>query len=265
MTSSNQPKVLIFDLETAPMQSWIWSPGKQYVGHKNLVKGQDQYRIICIGYAWNDGKPAKCIDWGYDEQSTKRCVEEFDTIAKTADLIIGKNSARFDVPMLNSCRMLAGLPGLPAWALSHDDLEQQMRKYFRLPSQSLDYISKHLGLGGKDKMEMQDWIDICEKNDNGEKSLKKMVKYCKKDVEDTRMLWKMLSEHFDSKFNYNRFIEEAFNMCCKHADCGSSNLKKDGIRQNGQGKFQCYTCSECGRYAGRTTISKLTGKEGGIR
>ncbi len=257
---TNTTRVLFFDLETKPLQAWVWSPGKQYVGHKSLVEGYDQYGIICIGYAWNDGKPAKCIDWGYGEQSTERVVEEFDKIAKTADLIVGKNSKRFDVPMLNSCRMLAGLPGLPDWALSHDDLEQQMRKYFRLPSQSLDYISKHLGLGGKDKMEMQDWIDICLENENGQAKLKKMVKYCKKDVEDTRTLWTKLSEHFDSKFNNARFRD--LGMACKHADCGSVNIALNGTRMSGGSKYQTYTCSDCGRYAGKTAISALTGNPG---
>lgn len=258
-----KPKILFFDLETRPLQAWIWGPGEQYVGHKNLVKDHDQFGIICIGYAWNDNKPAQCIDWGYGEQSTAKVVEEFDKIAATADLIVGKNSAKFDVKMLNACRMLAGLPGLPTWASSHDDLEQQMRKYFRLPSQSLDYISKQLGIGGKHKMEMQDWIDIVEENENGLKSLKKMVNYCKKDITDTRTLWQTLSQHFDSKFNNARF--QGLGMACKHADCGSANIRNNGTRMAQGTKYQNYICSDCGRYAGKAAISMKTGKVGSIK
>ena len=255
-----KPKILFFDIETSPLQAWIWSQGQQYVNHKQLVKGHSRWGIICICYAWNDGKPAKSIDWGWEEQDTGKVIQEFDEVVKTADLIIGKNSKRFDVPMINAARMFAGLPGLPQWALAHDDLEQQMRKYFRVPSQSLDYYSKELGIGGKDKMEMQDWIDIVEKND--ERKLTKMIKYCKKDITDTRTLWNKLSEHFDSSFNLARFSGER--LACKHANCGSLDLIKFGTKCSGGKKYQMYSCKSCGRYAGKTLISYLTGNEGAI-
>lgn len=253
-----KPKILFFDIETSPLQAWVWQQGQQYINHNQLVNGYSRWGIICIGYAWNDDKPAQSIDWGYEEQDTKKVVEEFDKIAAEADLIVGKNSKRFDVPMINAARMFAGLPGLPQWALSHDDLEQQMRRYFRVPSQSLDYYSKQLGIGGKDKMELQDWIDICEKNDPAK--LKKMVKYCKKDIEDTRYLWNYLSQHFDSQFNSARFKET--DIACKHADCGSKEVYKNGTRMAVSIKYQLYCCCKCGRYAGRAAILKnqKTGK-----
>ena len=160
MTTSKHPRILFYDLETKPLQAWVWSTGKQVVRHGQLVNKHSRYGIICVTYCWNDGKPAKSIDWGYEEQNTDKLVEEFDKIIKQADHIIGKNNKRFDDKMLNAARMFAGLPAMPEWVRYTDDLEQQMRKYFRLPSQSLDYISSQLGLGGKIKMEMQDWIDI---------------------------------------------------------------------------------------------------------
>jgi hypothetical protein len=176
-------------------------------------------------------------------------VAEFDEIIKTADHVIGKNNKRFDDKMLNACRMLAGLPGMPEWTRYTDDLEQQMRKHFRLPSQSLDYISHQLGLGGKIQMQMQDWIDIVEKNSNGEKALKKMIKYGKKDVEDTRTLWNIVSEHFEPKFNVGVFND--LKMACKR--CASQDVVCNGSKLSGGIKYQQYKCRSCGHYAGRTT------------
>ncbi len=142
----NKGHILFYDMETAPLQAWVWSPGKQYVGHKQLVKDHNRYGIICITYCWNDGKPAQCIDWDYDLQDTGNVVEQFDKVLRTADHVIGKNNKRFDDKMLNAARMFAGLPGMPDWVRYTDDLEQQMRRYFRLPSQSLDYISDQFQL-----------------------------------------------------------------------------------------------------------------------
>jgi hypothetical protein len=256
-----KPKILFYDIETSPLKAWIWQCGQQYVGHKSLDKNHSMWGIICVTYCWNDGKPAKVIDWGFEEQSTGEVVRQFDEIIKQADFTIGKNSDKFDTKMINANRMFAGLPGLPQWTKYTDDLEKQMRRYFRLPSQSLDYLSGQLGLGGKIKMEMQDWIDIVEKNSNGVKSLKKMIKYGKKDVEDTRTLWNKLSQHFDSKWNQAIFQGDV--LACKYADCGSTNLHRDGIRQSGKTKYQGWECADCKRYAGRSPLS-LKGKEGQV-
>lgn len=259
---SIKPKILYYDLETSPLQAWIWGCGKQFIGHKQLVKGYQRWGIICATYCWNDNKPAQVIDWGYEEQNTSKVIEEFDKIIKQADWTIGKNSDRFDTKMINSARMFAGLPGMPEWTKYKDDLEVMMRRYFRLPSQSLDYISGQLGFGGKIKMEFQDWIDICEKNKDGETKFKKMLKYGKKDVEDTRALWNKLSEHFEPKFNMATFTNEA--LICKYADCGSANIICNGTRVSAKTRYQCYNCSDCGRYAGRVPLSNVQNKPGRI-
>lgn len=252
------PKILFFDLETSPLKAYIWQLGKQVVRHGQLDKSCSQYGIICCTYCWNDGKPAKALDWGYEEQDTKKVIKEFDEIIKSADIVIGKNNNRFDNKMLNACRMFAGLPGYPEWIKYTDDLERQMRKYFRLPSYALDYVSGQFGLGGKIKMEFQDWIDIVEKTENGEKSFKKMIKYGKKDVEDTRALWNYMSSHFETKINVARYND--IEMGCRH--CGSTNLKKDGTKVSGGCKYQQYECLDCWHYAGRTKLSDLTQREG---
>lgn len=257
----DKPRILFYDIETSPLRAWVWKLGEQYVGHTQLDNAYSRYGIICVTYCWNDDKNAKVIDWGYEEQDTAAVVESFDQIIQQADFTIGKNSDRFDTKMINACRMFSGLPGLPEWTKYTDDLEKQMRRYFKLPSQSLDYISSQLGLGGKIKMEMSDWINIVEKTPLGKECFTRMLKYGKKDVEDTRFLWNKLVEHFDPKFNYGVW-KGSLDILCKHADCGSSNIRKNGTRATGQTRYQEYLCNECGRYAGRTTISKIKQEEG---
>jgi DNA polymerase elongation subunit (family B) len=234
--TTKKPRILFFDLETTPLKAYIWGLGKQVVRHNQLVNNYSQWGIICATYCWNDGKPAQVIDWGYEEQDTGKVVREFDEIIKQADHIIGKNNKRFDDKMLNMARLFNNVPSMPEWSRTNDDLEQQMRRTFRLPSHSLDYISNQLGLGGKIKMQFQDWIDIVEKTPNGMKAFNKMLKYGKKDVEDTRKLWNILSKHFDPKFNAE--VDACFN-------CKSFKRKKSGFSYTSQGRKQRYTCLEC--------------------
>lgn len=292
---NNNPKVLIYDIETSLMLAYLFSLGKQRVNHSQLLASKSMWDIICINYCWNDGSAAKTIKWT-PERGTAGVIEDFDKIIDEADLIIGKNSDRFDAKMINAQRMFAGLPGKPYWTLGNDDLEKQMRKYFRLPSQSLDYISGQLGYGGKIKMEFSDWVAISQwmdvqvlasdpslafdayaldavcnrffKDDmgnilqRGEKAMNKMCKYGRKDVTDTRDVWNYCLQHFDPKFNMNAWLSPLDTPVCKHTDCGSSNIKKDGTRMQVSGRVQIYRCNDCGRQACKTSISSRTGKEG---
>lgn len=248
---SAKPKILFYDIETTPVRAYIWRPGKQVIRHGQLHKSCNVTNIICIGYCWNDDRPAKVLYWDYNTQNCEKLIEKFDLLIKKADVTIGKNSDRFDVKHINTQRMLHGLPGLPEWAKYTDDLEKQMRKYFALPSQSLDYISGLLGFGGKNPMEFNDWIEIVEQGKNGKALQRKMGEYCAKDVEDTRAVWNRLEAHITPKFNYSTFYNE---FCC--TTCGSSRVIKNGTRIAGKSIYQHYYCNEHGGYAGRATISK---------
>lgn len=254
----SKPRILFYDLETTPLKAYVWGLGKQVVRHGQLDDAHDMYQIICITYCWNDNKKAKAITWvGPGHEDNELMIVEFDELVKAADITIGKNSDRFDVKHINSQRMLNDLDPMPEWSKYTDDLEKQLRKHFYLPSYGLDYISKKLGLGGKDKMEFQDWIDILERNDK--KKLKKMVTYGKKDVEDTRELWNYLSRHFEPKFNAG--LGSVAPAC---RNCGSTDVRPNGTRQSGQTVFQQYFCRNHNGYAGRAPISKK-GKIGDVR
>lgn len=241
------PRILFYDIETKPLLAYIWRLGEQAVYHHQLADQGNAYGIICISYAWNDGAPAKTIDWGYKAQDSTKVIREFDKVIKQADITIGKNSDRFDVKHINTQRMLNGLPALPEWMDYTDDVEKQLRKFFVFPSYSLDYVSKVLGLGGKVKMEFGDWIDIVEQKN--EKSFQKMLAYNRKDVEDTRAIWNKIRPHVKPKMNQATFYQDF-----RCTNCGSQDLRKDGIRRLGKTTYQTYFCRGHNGYAGRVII-----------
>lgn len=248
---NKKPRILFYDIETKPIAAYIWSLGKQVVRHGQLIKGLDQYDIICITYCWNDNKPAKSLDWNYKKQNSKQMISEFDKLIKMADITIGKNSDSFDVKHINAQRFLHGLKPIPDWIRYTDDLQKQLKKYFKFPSQRLDYVSSMLGYGGKIKMEFDDWINIVEKNKHGFKSFKKMIQYGKKDVEDTRAIWNKVSKYIEPKFNFSTYSNV---LCCK--TCGSKNIVQNGKRISGGCRYQTYLCKDHQGYAGRITINK---------
>jgi len=251
-------KILFYDIETTPLKAWVWRLGEQVVRHDHLDDDYNSYGIICIGYKWNDGKPARILQWGYNEQDTEKVVREFDELANKADVVIGKNSDRFDVKHINAQRLISGLPGLPTYLMNTDDLEKQIRKNFAFPSYSLDYLAKALlKNSGKDRMEFDDWINIVERKSR--ESYRKMLKYCKKDVEDTEKLWDFAKAHFKPRFNM-----ATFNRGVSCSNCGSNNIKKNGTRNRGKTIFQMYYCNDHGGYAGDAPINLNKGTVGKI-
>ncbi len=278
---NKKPKILFYDIETTPILTWNWRLGDQTVRHGQLVDFTDLVKyvlsktnidrrskkelatiadsefdkrfnytdIICITYCWNDGKKAKSLDWGYKEQDSSHMITEFDKLVKKADVTIGKNSDRFDVKHINTLRMLHNIYPLPDWAMYTDDLEKQMRKHFNLPSNSLDYFSNLMDIGGKVKMEFQDWIDICLQLKK--KSFDKMIRYGKKDVEDTRHLWNRVSGYITPKYNVAKHYG---GLRCTY--CGSDKIHKNGTRRKGQTTYQRFECNDHGGYAGRCVIKK---------
>ena len=245
-----KPKILFYDIETTPLLAWVWSTGEQYIGHHQLHKDRNMWDIICITYCYNDGKPAKHIDFDYNKQDSKKLIQEFDKLVADADIVIGKNNKRFDDKMVNAIRMFHDLPCDASWIRYTGDLEKQMRKHFRLPSQSLDYISNKLGFGGKIPMVMQDWIDIVTRHpERGLKAFKKMIKYGKKDILDTRNLWNYLEKHFEPILHVGLLQDDEALRC---RACGSEKLHYHDMRGTGLTMYYRYNCQDCG-FRNKTT------------
>jgi len=248
-TSIEPPEILYYDIETTPIRVWTFRLGEQHINHTQIV-GDDKVDIICITYCWDTG-PAHSVDWGYEAQDSKPMIEAFDKIIAQADITIGQNSDSFDVKHINTQRMLHGLPPFPDWADITDDTLKQVRRHFKFPSNKLDYMSSMLGFGGKVKMDMQYWIDIVEKNENGLKSFNRMIRYGKKDVIDTRKVFHKIKPHIKPKLNMATFYGDV-----RCTNCGSLDIEPSQIKQSATIKRQYFRCNAHGGYAGRATILK---------
>ena len=275
---SPKVNILVYDIETCLHLGHYFSLGKQVLRHNQLLKGYFfRPHVMCITYKWLHEKKTHILTWGSSEKDEQHMLSEFDKLIKTADVVIGKNSNRFDNKHINTQRLLSNVPGMPEWIKHTDDLESQMRRYFYLPSYSLDYFSELLGFGGKDKMQFGDWQDMAnyrmwqltkqsaslltmltgsdveEIKKKGIKATDKMFKYGKKDTKDTSDLIKYCATHFEWKYNA---AAKHGDRRCKNPICGSTRIKKNGTRVAGLTRYQHFACSACGSYAGKATIRK---------
>lgn len=266
-------KMLIYDIETGLMKARLFRLGEQRIGHNQLDPTHNEHSIICITAKFY-GK-AKIYKFQGED-----AVEQFDKLARTADVCLGKNSDRFDVKHINTARAMQGLKPYPEWMDTNDDLEKQLRKHFAFPSQSLDYISKIIGTGGKEKMEFDDWAKIQDYTDllkiqenvsisakelnhlslvlfkkkaskvdaDGYKALKKMVHYNVKDVLDTEAVLVKFLPYV--KLRHNAATRQEGQGCII---CGSLDLMPLKIIFKGKVKYQQFECLAHNGYAGKCT------------
>lgn len=168
-------KTLYFDIETSYYLSKIWQPGyKQFVSYDSVVKYGE---IICISYSWNDEKEVTCLKWDRN-QSDKDMISEFINILNEADIIVGHNVDRFDLPWVRTRAMFHNLEMLPRYK-TVDTLKLAKSK-FRFPSNKLDALGEYLGLGRKIKVDYGLWDRVVEKKDLN--ALQEMMDYCNQDV-----------------------------------------------------------------------------------
>lgn len=271
-------KLLIYDIETGLLLAWMFALGEQVIRHNQLLECADMFSILTISYKWYGDSKITILE-GSD------ALERFDKVAREADVIIGKNNFRFDDKRLNTDRLLKGLPPFPEWAARSDDLEQQLRRYFAFPSYSLDAISTHLGLGGKEKMEFNDWVDIAKLKlinnfirvlpkkashahieaftrtlfkeghlkvvRKGKLALKKMGHYNGKDVLDTEAILKKVLPYIKLRKNASASTKDGIGC----VTCGSLALVPTKIVTVGKTKYQEFRCLDHDGYAGRCTFT----------
>lgn len=231
-------KRLFFDLETSPCIGFFWKPGyKLSIGHDNIIS---ENAVICASYKWQDEKKVHTLTW--DKGDDKKLFEKFLPIVEKADEIVAHNGDRYDVPWINTRALKHGLGPVPIWKTV--DTLAIARKRFRFNSNRLDYIGKFLFGEGKIETGFGLWKDIVM--NNCPKSMKKMVKYCEKDVLLLQSVWEEIEKYHNVK-SHAGVLAGKPRWTCPH--CGSVNVSKSKTRTTAGGGIQHQMkCKDCGSY-----------------
>jgi len=237
------PKILMFDIETTPMPVWVWSFGKQYVPHTNILKDNDGLQRFWYVLSW-------AAKWLYDDNTIsdvltpeeavgrddKRIMESIWKLLDEADIVVAHNGDRFDIRKLNARFILNGMnPPSPYKSI---DTLKIARKEFAFSSNKQDFLTKTFGVSEKLKTEFQLWIDCMDGN---KERLAEMLKYNKRDVIGLEQVYLKLRPYIRNHPNLGILMDD--NVC---PSCGSKNLKAANATYfTSSNEYPVFRCGGC--------------------
>lgn len=230
------PKTLIFDIETSPIEAYLWHLWEQRVRPDQLKK---DWFIISWSAMWLDWTkvfsevltPSEAKKW-----NDKRIVKELWKVIDEADIIVAHNLDKFDKLKANTRFLKHGLPH-PSPYQGIDTLKVA-KKEFKISSNKLDYLCWFLGIDRKTETWGLDLWKDCVAWDK--KALKKMDEYCQNDVAILKKVYYKLRPYIRNHPNYG--VYKNAKIC---PNCGNKKIEwKDTFKTNSN-KFLAWRCKEC--------------------
>lgn len=235
-----QKERLFFDIEVSPNVVLSWRTGYELsISPDNIL---EERAIICICWKWEGEKKIHSLEWD-KKQCDKKMLEKFIPILNSATEAIGHNGDRFDLKWIKGRCLFHRIPTYPRYTTI--DTLKIARANFNLNSNKLDYIAQFLGFGGK--METGGfglWKSIVL--DKCEKSLSKMVRYCKKDVALLERVFQELRSYAPHTTHYG--VKDGLEAhTCPNCTSTKTGLQKTRTSATGAIKRQMQ-CKRCGTY-----------------
>jgi len=239
----NNPRILIFDLETAPIEAYVWALWDQNIG---LDQIKSEWSILAYGAKWLGEKDIFYGDTsggGKDRiRDDSKLLEGIWELFDKADIVVAQNGAKFDVKKLNARLMMHGFP--PYSPIRVIDTLVASRKYFGFSSNKLAWLSRWLTTAPKSDHRkfpgFELWVECLR--DNPE-AWKEMKRYNIRDVIACEQLYLKLRPWIANHPNLGAYKEGITKQSCPK--CGSTKMQKRGITVTQQGQYQRYQCNKC--------------------
>lgn len=242
MNNKKGPKVLLFDIETAPMLGYVWGMWDQNVG---LDMVHSDWNVLSWAAKWLDDPPNKIM---YADQRKAKLVsddkgilEKIWKLLNEADIVITQNGKSFDCKKLNARFIIHKMK--PPSSYKHIDTLEIAKKHFAFTSNKLAYMTDKLNTKYKklkhSKFPGFEMWEQCLKGNLA--AWKEMEKYNKYDVLALEETYKKLMP-WDNTIDFSLYSDEVHTVC----HCGSTEFHKYGFAFTSGGKFQRYQCKSCG-------------------
>jgi len=250
-------KILVLDIETAPIKAHVWQLFDQNVSLNQIEK---DWFILSWSAKWLNKPKVHYQDLRRFKKPTsdKSILKDIWALMDEADIIVGQNSRRFDVKKLRARFILNGMK--PPSSFRQIDTMVLAKKYFGFTSNKLEYMSENIckkfkKLKSKRFIGHELWVQCLKGN---LEAFKEMERYNKRDVLATQELYLELTKwDCDNSLNLNVYHKDHASFC---SACGHDKLYDNGFRYSNTGKFKRFKCKRC-RKESQSKYNELSPKK----
>jgi len=245
-------KILVLDIENAPMTSYHWGLWQQNIGNPMRLEGDRSYMMSCA-LKWVGEDEVFYYETRNEDDS--QLIKDILPFIEAADFIVGHNAKKFDMKKINAYAILNNqLPPSPYRVI---DTMLIAKKYFSFERNTLDYLTKALCTETKSAhgkfQGFELWSECIKGN---EEAWAEMRHYNIQDIISTEELYIKLRPWDKGHPNITTTSGSLERLC---PTCASNNLISNGYSTTNLSQFKRYLCEDCGAHSrGRASqIGKL--------
>ena len=239
---SMAPRVLVLDIESAPMLSYTWGLWQQNINPAMRVEDNRSY-MMTIAMKWLGENEVFYLETRTEDDS--KLVRKVLAYLDEADFVIGHNAKKFDMKKINAYAILNGLnPPSPYKVI---DTMLMAKQQFSFERNTLAYLSNALCTetkSGHGKFQGFSLWSECMKGN--EEAWAEMKHYNIQDIKATEELYMKLRPWAKGHPNMVTTSDSYKRRCTV---CSSSKVHKHGFSRTNVSKFQMYKCDSCGSFS----------------
>ena len=237
-----EARILFYDLEVTPMLCWAYDRFDA-----NVIHVEHESHIMCFAYKWLGESKVHVValpdfpTYKNDTWDDGELVKRLWSLLDEADVVVAHNANKFDNRVATE-RFLTHRLGPPSPYKTVDTLTVA-RRYFKNSSNSLNNLCSKLGIGEKPADTHARLWHSCVNGD--EQAWRKMVRYCKHDVELLESLYLTLRPYMANHPNV-ALLSGKLDGCPK---CGSSAIQLRGLQRSLTATYRRVQCTDCGAWS----------------
>ncbi len=245
------PNILIVDIETAPIQAYVWRLWKQNVAINQIIS---EWFMLTWSAKWLGSPDVMSARLTSDEakaEDDKRIVKSLWSLLDEADIVIAHNAAGFDVPKMKARFIINNLP--PTSPYQVIDTLLVARKEFGFSSNKLDALATYFGYAKKMDTDFELWANCVEGN---EEALTYMENYNRKDVVILEKVYLKLRPFIKSHPNITIYDDK---MPARCPSCGHGPMVREhNYYYTTVNKYPVFRCHKCGAQSRSRKAEKRT-------
>jgi len=237
----SQPKILVYDIETAPAIGYTWTKWDT-----NVLRFLRDWYVMCFAWKWLGEKqthfvsqPQFASHYKKSPHDDRPVVMELWRLFDEADVVIAHNGNSFDQKKARARFAVHGCN--PPSPFLEIDTKLVARNRFNFMSNSLDDLGQFLSLGRKESTGGFELWEKCMAGDPA--AWRRMERYNRQDVRLLEEVYLALRP-WATTFPNMALIGGDPDVCTK---CGKNDgFVKNGWKYSAVSKRQAYRCKACG-------------------